>query len=75
MKIIVAQMTNVDVKIVFWIITQAIDNELWMDEFNNVKLQFKQFLITGGIRSMIKWVYIYIYIFFFWYTWFLSTPL
>ena len=37
-KIIVAQMTNVDVKIVFWIITQAIDNELWMDEFNNVKL-------------------------------------
>ena len=26
-KIIVAQMTNVDVKIIFWTITQVIDNE------------------------------------------------
>ena len=31
-------MTNVDVKIAFWTITQAIDNEWWMDVFNYVKL-------------------------------------
>ena len=37
-KIIVAQMKNVDVKIVFWTITQAIDNERWIDGFNYVKL-------------------------------------
>ena len=38
MKIIVAQMKNVDVKIVLWTITQAIDNEWWIDGFNYVKL-------------------------------------
>ena len=37
-KITVAQMTNADVKIVFWTITQAIDNEWWIDGFNYVKL-------------------------------------
>ena len=37
-KIIVAQMKNVDVKIVLWTITQAIDNEWWIDGFNYVKL-------------------------------------
>ena len=31
-------MKNVDVKIVFWTITQAIDNERWIDGFNYVKL-------------------------------------
>ena len=37
-KIIVAWMTNVNINIVFWIITHAIDNERWMDGFNYVKL-------------------------------------
>ena len=60
-KIIVAQMTNVDVKIVFWTITQAIDNEWWMDRLNYLKLLFEQFLITGGIRSIIKWVFYFIF--------------
>ena len=38
LKIIVAQMTNVDLRIVFWTSIKAIDKEVWMDRFNYVKI-------------------------------------
>ena len=38
LKIIVAQMTNVDFRIVFWTSIKAIDKEVWGDRFNYVKL-------------------------------------
>ena len=38
LKIIGAQMKNVDLRIVFWTNIKARDKEAWMDRFNYVKL-------------------------------------